>query len=216
MGVTALVMAGGKGTRMRSTEEKPLLKVGGKSMIERVLNALRDAEKIEEIVVAVSRHTTKTASIVRKLKASVLKTPGKNFVSDVQYAVKKLKLGTVLTISADLPLVTSEIIDRIITQYELSAKPALTVAVSIELRTKLGLKSEYAFEANGKILVPAGINVIDGKKIGEKKLEEEILVIDDDEVAVNVNTIEDLKIADSCLSEWLSSHVSTVFAQCKP
>ena len=39
MGVTALVMAGGKGMRMKSEKEKPLLKVGGKSMIEHVLNA---------------------------------------------------------------------------------------------------------------------------------------------------------------------------------
>jgi len=34
MSVTALVMAGGKGIRMKREEEKPLLKIGGKPLIE--------------------------------------------------------------------------------------------------------------------------------------------------------------------------------------
>jgi len=42
-----------------------------------------------------------------------LKTPGKDYVFDTQYAIKKLKLNTVLTISADLPLVTSEVIEKV-------------------------------------------------------------------------------------------------------
>jgi len=47
MGVTALVMVGGKGSHMVLCEEKPLLKVGGKSMIEHVLEALKEAKKID-------------------------------------------------------------------------------------------------------------------------------------------------------------------------
>jgi adenosylcobinamide-phosphate guanylyltransferase len=37
--VTALVMAGGKGTRMKLAEEKPLINVCGKPVIEYVLTA---------------------------------------------------------------------------------------------------------------------------------------------------------------------------------
>jgi len=58
MGVTALVMAGGRGTRM-GTEEKSLLKVGGKPMVEYVLNALKGAKKVEEIIVETVEGTTK-------------------------------------------------------------------------------------------------------------------------------------------------------------
>jgi len=199
MGVTALVMAGGKGTRMNTREEKPLLKVGGKPMIEHVLNALKGAKKVEEIIMAVSKRTPKTATMAKKLSVKVLKTPGKEFVSDVQYAIKKLKLDTVLTISADLPLITSEFIDDVIEYYEHCGKPALTVAVPTETRERLGLNADYGFEVKGKSVVPAGINVIDGKRTDEKQLEEEILVIDDEKVAVNVNTPEDLKIAELML-----------------
>jgi len=195
MGVTALVMAGGKGTRLKTAEEKPLLKVGGKPMIKRVLNALKGAKKVDEIIVAVSGHTPKTATMAKRFSVKVLKTPGKDFVSDMQYAIKKLKPDTVLTISADLPLVTSEIIDEIIERYECCGKPALTVAVPTATRERLGLSSDYVFEVKGKSLVPAGINVIDGKRINEAELEEETFVTDRKELAVNINTSKDVKTA---------------------
>ena len=39
-----------------------------------------------------------------------------------------------------------------------------------------------------KRLVPVGINLIDGRRIGEKELEEETYVVDKEEVVMNVNT----------------------------
>jgi len=196
MGVTALVMAGGKGTRMRLRGEKPMLKVGGKPMIQHVLDALKKAERVDEIVVAVSKHTPRTAEAMERLSVKVLETPGKGYVSDMQYAVKKLKLNTVLTISSDLPLVTDEIIDEAIERYERCGKPALTVAAPAETRERLGLKLDYIIEGKGRRLVPAGINLIDGRRIDEPELEEEVLVVDREEVAVNVNTPEDLRIVE--------------------
>ena len=196
MGVTALVMAGGKGTRMKLKEEKPLLKVGGKSMIERILIALKNAKKVDEVVVAVSRHTPETARILKKSAVKVLETLGKDYISDTRYAVKKLRLSTVVTISADLPLVKSEVIDEVIERYEQCGKPALAVVVPAETKERLGLEMNYVFEAGERRLVPAGINVIDGKKINEEELEEETFIVDMEEVAVNVNTTEDLKIAE--------------------
>lgn len=68
--------------------------------------------------------------------------------------------------------------------------------VPAETRKRLGLKVDYVSEIGGRHLVPAGINVIDGKKIDEAELEEEKLVIDTEEIAVNVNRPEDLKIAE--------------------
>ena len=38
--VTALIMAGGKGTRMGTRTEKPLIELGGDPMIKRVIDAL--------------------------------------------------------------------------------------------------------------------------------------------------------------------------------
>ena len=207
MGVIALVMAGGKGTRMQFEGEKPLLNVAGKPMIEHVLDALRKVDKIERIVVAVSKHTPETARMVeKKFSIQALKTLGKDYVFDTQYVIKKLKLNTVLTISADLPLVTSEIIEQVIERYERCGKPALAAAVPVETREKLGLVANHVFEADGRLLAPAGINVIDGRQIDEAELEEEVFVIDREEVAVNVNTPEDLKVAERLLRRILNKH----------
>jgi adenosylcobinamide-phosphate guanylyltransferase len=203
MGVTALVMAGGKGTRLALSEEKPLLKVCGKPMIELVLGALKDAGKINEIVVTVSQYTPKTAKFIERFPVQILKTHGKGYVSDVRYAVRKLNLDTVLTISADLPLITGDIINRVIERFTQCGKPALTVAVPIETKERLGLGVEYVHEMGDKRLVPAGINVIDGRRIDEGELDEEIYAIDEGEVAVNVNTRHDLEIAEHLFTERL-------------
>ena len=65
----------------------------------------------------------------------------------------------------------------------------------METKAKLGLSGKYGFELNGKRVVPAGINVIDGLRIDEAELEEKTCVLDRKEVAVNINTVEELHIA---------------------
>jgi adenosylcobinamide-phosphate guanylyltransferase len=203
--LTALVMAGGKGTRMVLSEEKPLLKVGGKPVIEHVLAALKNAKKVSSIVVAVSDYTPKTAQLMRQLKVSDIKTPGKEFVFDMGYAVRTLGLQTVLAIGADFPLITAEIVDAIVDGYERCGKPALSVVVPIETKKQLGLSGKYGFEFKGKRVVPAGINVIDGRRIDEEELEEEIYVSDRKEVAVNINTVKELRIAEDLFQKTLQA-----------
>ena len=203
MGVTALVMAGGKGARMALSEEKPLLKVGGKPVIEHVLAALENAKKVASIVVAVSDFTPKTAVLMAKFPVKVVKTPGKDYVSDMGYAVKQLKLKLVLAVAADLPLITGETIDEVVERYEQCGKPALTVVVPMATKVKLGLGGEYAFEVDGRLVVPAGLNVIDGRRICEEELDEEICVVDSTEVAVNINTVQELRIAEDLFKKTL-------------
>jgi len=197
MGVTALVMAGGRGTRMKLGEEKPLLNINGKPIIEHVLDALRNCQKVSRIIVAVSKHTPKTAEAVNKFAVQVFETPGRDYVFDTRYAIKKLRLGVVLVVSADLPLITSELIDEIIEYYYQSCnKPSLAVMVPAKTYQRLGSKPNYITEVEGKSLAPAGINIIDGKRMNEDAMEQEIFIVDKEEIAANVNTPEDLKIAE--------------------
>jgi adenosylcobinamide-phosphate guanylyltransferase len=204
MGVTALVMAGGKGTRMSLSEEKPLLRVGGKPVIEHVLAALKNAKKVNSIVVAVSAYTPKTAKLMLQFPVSVIKTPGKEYVSDMRYAVKSLNLHAVLAIGADLPLITGKVVDAIVDCYERCGKPALSVVVPMETKEKLGLGGEYTFKVGNMRVVPAGINVIDGRRIDEEELDEEICLLDRKEVAVNINTVQELRIAESLFAKALN------------
>jgi adenosylcobinamide-phosphate guanylyltransferase len=196
MSVTAVVMAGGKGTRMAINEEKPLLPVGGKPLVELVVSALQSAKKVSHIVVAVSDYTPKTAKFLAGFPVGVFKTPGKEYVSDLAYAVKALRLDVVLAVAADLPLLTSEVIDDIVEAYFCCGKPALAVAVPLETKRCLGMSLGYAFEYGGEQVVPAGINVNDGRLIDEAELDQAVYVVDKAEVAVNINTVEELRIAE--------------------
>ena len=196
MTVTALVMAGGKGTRMAIAEEKPMLLVGGKPVIEHVLAALKSAKKVNSIVVAVSDFTPRTTQYLKGLSVQVLKTPGKEYVTDMGYAVRALKLQLVLTVAADMPMLTGQIIDEIIEQYLTSGKPAMVVAVPFETKQKLGMSLSYAFNFSGRPVVPAGINVNDGAKIDDTELEQGVYIMDRVEVAVNINTVDELRIAE--------------------
>jgi adenosylcobinamide-phosphate guanylyltransferase len=195
MRVTAVVMAGGKGKRMEASEEKPLLRVGGKPVVEHVLKSLLAAKKVDKIVVAVSENTPKTAAFVKKFPVTVLVTPGKGYIEDMQFAVKQLGLETVLAVVSDLPLITSGVVDDVLSRYEACGKPALTVAVPVETKAKFGVGVEYAFDANGRQVVPTGINVIDGRLIDGGWMEQEVYVLDREEVAVNVNTPKELQLA---------------------
>ncbi|MCW4024348.1 MAG: NTP transferase domain-containing protein [Candidatus Bathyarchaeota archaeon] len=205
MGVTALVMAGGKGTRMEIKQEKPLIDVCGKPVIQYVLEALQASKKIEAIVVAVSQTTPKTAQYLQNYPVKIVQTPGKDYVSDMGYAANALGLGVFLAVAADLPLLTGEVFDKIVERYEVCGKPALTVAVSLDVKKQLGMREDYAFDCEGKQVVPTGINVIDGRKrYGDEWLDQDILVLDMPEIAVNINTVKELQLAEQLLSQKIT------------
>lgn len=58
--IKAVIMAGGKGTRMGDNIEKPLVKLNSIPLISYVINNISDSEFISEIFVATSPNTTKT------------------------------------------------------------------------------------------------------------------------------------------------------------
>ena len=195
MGVTALVMAGGKGTRMNTTTEKPLLEVGGKPMLQHVVDVLNESKMVDRIIVAVSESTPQTARKARELNTEVVETPGMGYVSDIGYAIRKLGLCDVLTASADLPFITTAIVNQAIEKYSSCGKRSLAVMTPLDVYERLGRKPDYVFEIDGKSLVPIGINIIDGTRIGETELEEAVLVTRSEDLAFNVNTRRELEAA---------------------
>lgn len=204
MGTTALIMAGGKGTRMKYQGEKPLIKINDKSFIEHIVDALRKAKKVDRIVVAVSEHTPRTAKRAKELSTEVIVTSGKDYIIDVREAIKKLKLGRVITVSADLPLLRSKTIDKIIGHYDFCGKPVMAVMVPAERFESLGVSIDLILEDKCRRLVPAGVNVLDGDEVEkegfDKELDQEIFMIDSVEF-VNINTPIDLMIAEKLFSQ---------------
>lgn len=206
--VTALVMAGGKSKRLRIKKEKPLLKLLRKPMIDYVIDALSKAKNVNKIIVAVSSNTLNTKRYLESKGIEVVKTPAKGFVEDAKYAIKKKNLGITIIVSADLPLITSELIDCIVEKYFESKKNALVCLTKIEDLKKVIGETKYEFFEYPRLkgFTPIGINMINGAIIEHKSIEEDIFVINDTKKLINVNTIKELDVARRLLKGKLKNN----------
>ncbi len=201
----AVVMAGGMGRRL-GKDEKPLTMLSGKPMIAYVLSALSGSKNINRIFVATSPRVEKTVRWLSSYtkehdRINMIQTPGEGFVSDMAFAVEKAGItGQVFIMMADLPLVTNELIDRIWGRYREAKTPALSVHMRLEAFTKLGVRPDTVFHKNGDFIVPCGINILDARRIREEQ-EDYNLILDNDELALNVNTTEELALCERYLQE---------------
>lgn len=192
-------MAGGKGTRFGGDTEKPMALFMGKPLIRRVIEATQKAQKISEIVVAVTSYSPKTAQEAKKTTVKVIETDGLGYHEDVQQAVQETNLtGPILIISADLPLVNGDFLDEIIGKYEQQSKPALTVMIPEEAFQTYGLSAVSLYEHEGKMYAVSGINIIDGQRILEEQ-EQEVIESSRPEAVFTVNALKDLEEAKNFL-----------------
>ena len=130
MKFTTIILAAGKGTRMKSALPKVLHKVCGKPMLEHVIEAARGAGSEREIVVIGSgadEVREKISDVEFALQAEQLGTGhavkmAKDKISNVS--------GTVMILCGDTPLVTSELLNNFIESHEQS-KAAATVLTAI-------------------------------------------------------------------------------------
>ena len=193
--VTALIMAGGKGTRMEMDVEKPLVEINGKPMIQYVINALKNTDKINKIIVATSKNTPETKIFLSKHGIDIIETPGDGYVHDLGFIISNFQLDDVLlTITADLPLITSDIIDYVLEEYAKSDKPAMSVLVPIDVFKKYNIKPTMMFEN----LIPSGLNIL---RSINKTQDEKVLIIGRIELALNINTCEDIKLLKKLLGD---------------
>ncbi len=120
MSIRAIVLAAGKGTRMKSARPKVLHELCGRPMLWYVLRALRDANVAETIVVVngdLQPHVQQIAQAAGTVEVrTVLQEPQLGTGHAVQIALAALepREGTVLVLNADLPLVDAELISRAI------------------------------------------------------------------------------------------------------
>ncbi|MBI5679820.1 MAG: NTP transferase domain-containing protein [Methanobacterium sp.] len=193
--VTAIIMAGGKGSRMDLNSEKPLIKINNKFMIEYVIEALKQSKNIDNILVATSKNTPKTDEYLKKQGIKTVMTSGDDYVYDLQFIIANCDLDDVLlTITADLPLINSSIIDHVLDEYGKSSKPAMSVVVPEDFFKKNGLKPTAVFDN----MVPSGLNIL--IRIN-KTQNEEVLVLEKIELALNINTCEDMKFLKKLLGD---------------
>ena len=199
--IYAILMAGGKGTRLKVPCEKPLFKLHDKPLIKFVLDNLNSSKLIDEIVIAVSPNTPETTKYLRTLDINfkILDTSGKDYLADLSYILdffeEKSKNDTLLFINVDLPFISTETIDYVLKYYSNSNKDALSVLVPVRIFEDLGLDYSYEFEGN----VPSGLNILRSENIIQDETQ---LVISKVELALNINTIPDSEIAEKLYNEY--------------
>ena len=199
--IYAILMAGGRGTRLKVPCEKPLFKLHDKPLIKFVIDNLNSSKLIDEIIIAVSPNTCETVEYLKSLddEFTILDTSGDDYLKDLSFILdyfeKKSKKDILLFINADLPFISSETIDDVLEYYLNSDKDALSVLVPVEIFDDLGL--DYSYEFEGK--VPSGLNVLRSQNIVQ---DENQLVLDKVELALNINTIPDSEIAEKLYYEY--------------
>ena len=183
----AIIMAGGRGTRMKLTEEKPLIKLQNKELILHALETLKKSSEVESIIAVTSHYTPSTENFLENLKIPYLRAPGRGYVDDLRWAISHLKLDCpVIVCSSDLVFLDSSVVDEIIHIYSQINFPALTVCILENCNP-----------------VPIGLNIVDGRLMDREQ--EEITVIVENDRLVNVNTVEDLKKVEKLMrneNEW--------------
>jgi adenosylcobinamide-phosphate guanylyltransferase len=190
-------MAGGRGSRL-NRGEKPMVTIFGRRLIEYVALALEDSS-VEKIYVATTENVPLTRAWALDWNLSVVDTPGMGFVPDMISAVNGAEVtDPIMVIMADLPLITSELIDTIIEVYEERPEPALSTHTPLDLHRRLGRRPDSLFNYRGQLIVPSGINVLDGGEI-EREQEDYHLIMERIELAVNVNVAEDLRLCERIL-----------------
>ena len=175
-----------------------MVTIFGRRLIEYVALALEDSS-VEKIYVATTENVPLTRAWARDWSLSVVDTPGMGFVPDMISAVNEAMVtDPIMVIMADLPLITSELIDTIIEVYEERPEPALSTHTPLDLHRRLGRRPDSLFNYRGQLIVPSGINVLDGGEI-EREQEDYHLIMERIELAVNVNVSEDLRLCERIL-----------------
>ena len=213
-------MCGGRGTRLGGDTEKPLVRIRGRAMVDRVVDAAMDATRVGTVYAVASLHATETRAHLAESRPGVpiVTAPGDGYVSDLQYAVDAIGTDgstgpTLLTLAADLPLLDGEAVDAVVDTACDADAASLTVCVPAERKRELGVSADTATEIDGREVVPAGINVVgsdetegdDADGTGSDTADETggdvVHLTDDTRLAVNVNYPSDALIAERLLAK---------------
>ncbi len=190
-----LVMAGGKGTRMKSNEEKLLLPYK-QPLVLHVIDALKNSNCFEKIIAATSPNSPQTKNILVENNISIIETSGEGFVTDLNNILKQLD-DFVLVSSGDLPLLDGDIIKQIIDNVN-HDKTWTSIVTTKSFQNSLNLEPECISTLNDEDYAHTGISIVNASKISNlDTIEEDYFIIDDKRVCFNINTKNEYDLLSS-------------------
>ena len=120
-----IVMAGGRATRMNGVE-KGLLRLGGKPLIEYVLDAARKLGG--ELYVAPSRHTPLTKRWCIERGIPIIETMGEGYSRDLRYVASRVG-RPILFLPVDTPFLTAELLNEFLAEAWRRRESLITLIV---------------------------------------------------------------------------------------
>ena len=193
----ALVYAGGKGSRMgQCGTEKPMQPIGDIPVVKRVVDAISSSSKIERVLVSVSGNTKGTEKYLRSEGIETIRTSGNDFMKDLHTALEVMNGRFVMTAPSDMPLMSRQAVDMMYEFFDPDTMESAIAVVSEELVRSVGILPSYSIDINGKKWVLSGLCIMDRiKTLDGVFLKEAYMQTDMFELAVNVNTQEELELA---------------------
>jgi adenosylcobinamide-phosphate guanylyltransferase len=192
-------MCGGRASRMQQQGgiEKPLLKVDGVAMVERVISALVSSDRFDRIVAAVSPNTPKTNEFLKSKGIEIIETAGDGYSKDLSYLLSKLKPQKVMTVPGDIPLLKFQIVNEILSTIDdrQEQEPAISIMLEKGFVESIGVKPSIVLNQ----YCHSGITIFNTMAVGTEPVEEGYLVMNRKEIALNVNTKEELELAEKKL-----------------
>ena len=187
-----IIMAGGKGSRMKLPEEKLLLKYK-KPIILQVGEALSNSNCFSKIIFITSPNSPRTKQLLQKNNYEIFDTSGIGYVEDLNSVLKSFNDPVFIT-SADLPLLDSEILKKIVNFYDPNIVWT-TILVTKKFLESLGLSSDYDITFENQICGYTGISMINSQMISNlENIEENFVIVDDKRIGFNVNTKQDYNL----------------------
>lgn len=184
-------------TRMAAKEEKPLLRIDGMPIVERVLIALQASRSFDRIVAAVSPKVPRTRAFLESKTIEIVETAGEGYSQDLSRLLDQLGGTRVFVTPADMPLLTPEVIHIIAARAQ--KEPAASVILEKEFVERIGIAPSVIVTYAGRDYCHSGITIFDTSKLTEGILNEEYVIMNRMELAVNVNTKEELELAEKLL-----------------
>jgi adenosylcobinamide-phosphate guanylyltransferase len=193
-------MCGGRATRMKSETEKPLLSVNGVPMIERVISALAKSRRFDRIVAVVSQNTPNTKRFLQSKGVETIETAGEGYSQDLMLLLSMLKPALVFVTPADIPLLSTEAVSDIIASMTSGKQPpAISAIIEKKFVEGLGVLPSVVLALGGNDYCHSGITIFDSAQADGGLVEEKYIIMNRMEIAINVNTKEELALAEKLL-----------------
>jgi bifunctional UDP-N-acetylglucosamine pyrophosphorylase/glucosamine-1-phosphate N-acetyltransferase len=133
MSVEVIVLAAGKGTRMRSETAKVLHEAAGRTLLDWVLDASRSLDPLESTVV-IGHQAETVAATLPDAVTSVIQNPqhGTGHAAQVGMGNLTNHTGTIVVIPGDMPLITGQALLELVTHHAETRAVATVMTVDLD------------------------------------------------------------------------------------